>query len=345
MGSWYVCIGTYLPHLMVSPNNLNFGTVAVGQTNSLNFSVINTGDVSLTGTATLAVAGPFSVTSPSSGGLSVDGGQTQTVTVAFAPSSVGIFNGSVIFTSNGGDSTNGVAGVGLCSYALSSGSASFTTCGGTNTFNVNTTSPCPWTATPSDAWLTILSGDSGVGTGTVTYVVAGNTSSNARTGTVSIAGLTFTVTQSGCTYALSSSSASFPAMGGTNTVNVITTSPCPWTATPSDAWLTILSGVSGAGAGTVTYVVAPNTSSNARTGTVSIAGQTFTVTQAGCTYALSSSGASFPAKGGTNTVNVITTSPCPWTATPNNCVVDDPERWERCKFWHCDVRCCSQRFE
>ena len=195
--SWYVCISACEPKLVVTPTNLNFGVVTVGQTKSLNFSVINTNPASgpLIGTATSTA--PFAVTS--GGTYNVTGGHAQTVTITFAPSSVGILNGSVIFTSNGGDLTNGVAGVGFCSYALSSNSASSLAKGGTNTVNVITTSPCPWSATPGNAWLTILSGDSGVGSGTVTYVVAGNSSSNARTGTVSIAGLTFTVTQVGNT--------------------------------------------------------------------------------------------------------------------------------------------------
>ena len=119
------------------------------------------------------------------------------------------------------------------------------------------------------------------GNGLVNYTVDVNTNAIVRHD--DCPDQTYTVTQAGCTYALSSSSASFPTMGGTNTVNVITTSPCPcpWTATPNNEWLTILRGASGVGSGTVTYVVALNGLNNTpRTGTISIAGQTFTVTQA-----------------------------------------------------------------
>jgi len=97
------------PHLVVSPASLNFGSVTIGQTNSLNFSVVNTGDVALSGTATGSA--PFIVTSGAS--CNVAGGQTQTVTIAFAPEAAATVNDSVIFTSNGGDSTNAVHGVGL----------------------------------------------------------------------------------------------------------------------------------------------------------------------------------------------------------------------------------------
>ena len=61
------------------------------------------------------------------------------------------------------------------------------------------------------------------------------------------------------------------------------TSGCNWTATVSSSassWITITSGASGSGNGTVTYAVAGNSSASSRTGTMTIAGQTFTVTQA-----------------------------------------------------------------
>jgi hypothetical protein len=80
-----------------------------------------------------------------------------------------------------------------------------------------------------------------------------------------------------CTYALSSSSANAPASGTSGTVAVSTRSGCEWTAISNDAWIAV-SG-SGPGNGNVDYVVSPNTG-EARTGTLTIAGQAFTVMQA-----------------------------------------------------------------
>jgi uncharacterized repeat protein (TIGR01451 family) len=97
------------PHLVVNPGSLNYGSVAVGQSGSLSFSVINTGDVLLAGTAD--GADPFAVSGSRS--YDVAGGHTGTVTVTFAPGAAGAFNGSVIFASNGGDSTNAVSGTGV----------------------------------------------------------------------------------------------------------------------------------------------------------------------------------------------------------------------------------------
>src|SRR5262249_50578549 len=57
---------------------------------------------------------------------------------------------------------------------------------------------CSWSATDDASWITITSGASGIGSGTVSYRVAANTGP-ARTGHVYAAGLTHTVTQeAGC---------------------------------------------------------------------------------------------------------------------------------------------------
>jgi hypothetical protein len=60
---------------------------------------------------------------------------------------------------------------------------------------------------------------------------------------------------------------------------VTTASACAWTAVSNDAFITITAGSSTIGSGTVGFDVASNPGTAARTGTVTIAGQTFTVTQ------------------------------------------------------------------
>ena len=82
-----------------------------------------------------------------------------------------------------------------------------------------------------------------------------------------------------CTFSLSGSGQSFTATGGTGNVSVNTSSGCAWSATSSESWLTVVSGASGTGPGVVEYRVAPNTTGQARTASLSIGGQTFTVNQ------------------------------------------------------------------
>ena len=158
---------------------------------------------------------------------------------------------------------------------------------------------CAWTAASNAPWITITAGASGSGNGTVAYTVAANASTTGRTGTMTIAGQTMTVTQAGapCNYAISPTVASL----GPNCLDQYgrghSSAGCAWTASESASWITITSGASGIGNGTVTYSVTANPTITARSAVMTIAGQSFDVTQAGqtCTYTLTPAGASVPA--------------------------------------------------
>jgi hypothetical protein len=69
--------------------------------------------------------------------------------------------------------------------------------GGSHAITVNVRAGCEWTAASNDSWLTITSGQSGSGTGVVTFTVAPNTGKNNRKGTLTVAGAKFTVRQDG----------------------------------------------------------------------------------------------------------------------------------------------------
>jgi hypothetical protein len=79
-------------------------------------------------------------------------------------------------------------------------------------------------------------------------------------------------------YGITPAAKAFATSGGTGSVSVV--GNCKWTAVSNVNWITITGGASGASDGTVSFFVAPNTQ-QARTGTMTINGQTFTVTQAG----------------------------------------------------------------
>ncbi|MDT4955975.1 MAG: hypothetical protein QOJ02_4113 [Acidobacteriota bacterium] len=82
-----------------------------------------------------------------------------------------------------------------------------------------------------------------------------------------------------CTYVISPANQSFQAGGGTGSVSVSAGNGCAWTATSDAGFLSVTSGSSGSSNGTVAFSVAANSSTSQRTGTITIAGQTFTVTQ------------------------------------------------------------------
>jgi hypothetical protein len=112
----------------------------------------------------------------------------------------------------------------------------------------------------------------------VTFSVAAN-SLAARMGTLTIAGSTFTVTQAtGCSFSINSTSHSFDRKAGNVDVKVTASQGCSWTATTSAGWITITSGASGTGDGTVKISVdAASAAQLPRTDVVIIAGITFTV--------------------------------------------------------------------
>ena len=172
-----------------------------------------------------------------------------------------------------------------CTFTLSKTSITLKAKGGKMTVSVKAKGTgCDWTASTTNSWITITSGSSGTGSGKVEFTVPGNTNTAALSGAITIAGDTYTVNQDagGCTYKLSPKDGKLKDTGGTATIKVTPNlSDCDWTAVSNDSFITITSGASGTGKGTVTYSVPANATSNILTGSVAVAGQTFTVIQAG----------------------------------------------------------------
>ena len=213
-----------------------------------------------------------------------------------------------------------------CQYSISTPSQTIAAAGGPITVAVTPTSGsgCVWAASSNVPWLTITSGSTGIGAGTVSITVAIN-AGGARSGTLTVAGQTFTVNQAAasvnCTYAINPSSQNNVAGGGGSgtPIAVSTSTGCAWTSTSNASWITITGGATGSGNGTVTFTVAAN-NGPARTGTLTAAGKTFTVTQAAnCVYGvvpLSQTVGSDAGPGQPITVSAVTG--CTWTARSND---------------------------
>ncbi len=179
------------------------------------------------------------------------------------------------------------SGAAPCTYSLSSPGQSFTAAGGLGSFTVNTSPTCGWALGFSAGWITADSpgaspgggSPQGTGTRTITFNVAAN-SSGARAGSVSVGGQTYSVTQAAfsCSYLIGPTSASPADTGGNLSVSVSAPGGCAWTAVSNVPWAIVHSGASGSGGGVVVLTVAPNTG-GPRSGTATIAGQTFTVNQ------------------------------------------------------------------
>jgi len=81
----------------IAPSEVNFGTVVVGQAATLDFSVANLGNIPLTVNQITAASQHFSVAPVA---LVVAGGESQTVTVTFAPATLGQHSGVVTLSSD-----------------------------------------------------------------------------------------------------------------------------------------------------------------------------------------------------------------------------------------------------
>jgi uncharacterized repeat protein (TIGR01451 family) len=214
-------------------------------------------------------------------------------------------------------------GTSSCAFPIVPGSQSFSGGGGSNTIAV-TTPPCActWTATPGASWITIDSGGSGSGNGTVAYSVAANPVNAARSSSITVAGQTLTVTQApgGCSYQISPANRLIGPQSATGNITVTAPSGCTWTANPTANWITVISGATGTGNGMINYRAGANTSGGDRTGTITVADQTFTLTQTAagaCAYSLSPAGAAYTPAAASGSFAITAPAGCTWTANSN----------------------------
>ncbi len=124
-----------------------------------------------------------------------------------------------------------------------------------------------------------------------------------------------------CSYSLGSYSLSAPAGGQLGSVSVSTGSTCTWTATSGASWITITSGSSGTGSGNVGFSIAANSLGSARSGTLTVAGQTYFVTQAGasCSYQIAPGSSTLSSPNATTgSVALTTGASCTWNASSDS---------------------------
>ncbi len=205
---------------------------------------------------------------------------------------------SYSFTANSGAARTGSLSIGDKLYTVNQAAApvscaayftpvthSASYAGGVYNVTVSTGNDCRWAATTSTSWITLDAATvSGVRRGAVSYSLATNTTTQARTGTIQVLGQTFSITQAAapaCSFSVSPGTLNVPASGGSTNVAVTATSSCSWSSSASDVAAQITTGVYGSGNGTVALMTQPNAASAVRTFKVVIAGQTVNVTQAG----------------------------------------------------------------
>ena len=208
-----------------------------------------------------------------------------------------------------------------CTYRLTPAAGTVAAAGGTVAAAVSAASHCPWTAASNVPWMTIASSAAGTGDGSVQLAIAANPAAG-RSGTATIATQTFSISQAPapCTFAIAPTTIGVPMAGGERSATVTTRSDCVWTAASNVPWITVTAGASASGTGTVTFNVAAN-GGDARSGALTVAGQTVTVTQeaAPCTFAFSTASQTYDALGGYGSVGIVASrATCSWTVVSNN---------------------------
>lgn len=168
-----------------------------------------------------------------------------------------------------------------CQVSVSSSPSTFAATGGQGSLTIATERDCTWSIKSEAPWLSIASESAGQGEASIPYSVAANPVPSARSGSILVGASTVSVSQAAapCNFALTRPSDNIAAAGGNLSVGVAVINGCPWSAASTATWISVASGSSGSGAGTVGLAVATNPGT-ARSGQVRIAGQLYTVAQA-----------------------------------------------------------------
>jgi hypothetical protein len=204
---------------------------------------------------------------------------------------------------------------GVVSATLNPADSSIPAAGGSKVVDLTLAGNVSWSASADTAWISITSNTSGSGSTTLAYDVTANTSVYERTGTLTIAGETHTVTQAGLNATLDYEELVFGTDGGSDWVDVFPEGNASWQATSNESWLTIASGSSGAGSGSVLIVADPYTqTSQSRTGTIEVAGQQIYVTQRGYQLSVSPEVAQVSSNAGAGEVGVAAPLTAVWEA-------------------------------
>jgi hypothetical protein len=310
------------------------GTISVaGQTFTLSQAAVSCSYSINPTSEAIAAAGGTSTIAVSTGGSCAwtSASNASWITIASGATGTGPASVKLNIAANSGTARTGTATIAAqtftvtqaaapCGYSLSPTTVDVPAAGGDSRTNVSAGAGCAWTATSNAPWITVTAGSSGTGNGVVVFNAVANPGA-ARSGTITIGGQTLTVTQQAapCTFSISPSAQTFVADGGTGSVGITTGANCGWNASTGTSWITVTSAAGGTGNGTVTFNVGMNTGAQ-RTGTLTIAGQTFTVTQdaAPCTYSIAPGSLTLGAAGGPGSTSVTAGSWCAWSATSNN---------------------------
>ncbi len=172
---------------------------------------------------------------------------------------------------------------GQAGLTVSPPNGTFSGVGGTLDFAVNAPAGTPWTATSNADWLTVVSGGSGTGPGTIRVTAETNETNLSRDARLSVGGFTVFLVQDPLFAVIRflPDAITVPATGAQRSITVVVEPPnLAWQATTNVDWLTVITGRD-VGSGQVNFVAAANTTNFDRVGEIQVLGRALTVTQPG----------------------------------------------------------------
>ena len=225
----------------------------------------------------------FITVTPKTDGLLVDAG---TVHYSVTANPGAPRTGYIVI--DGGAFTINQASATPCYFTLSTGTSLFPTNASTGSIAVTASLPtCPWTATTdSPSIANIASGASGTGNGTIQFSLAANTGGPhtvnftvANQVGASVSAAINQASAAACTFTLTPTSVEIASAGGTSVFTMNASSPgCIGTVTSNNPTDVLAQPQS---QGDVSYIVAANPGTTARTLTITAGCATFTINQDG----------------------------------------------------------------
>lgn len=172
-----------------------------------------------------------------------------------------------------------------CTYSINPQSTNVSSAGGTTIVNIDaSSSTCLWNVNDNLSWAS-TSSQSGTGDASITVTVDENTSITSRSGNITIAGKIFSISQQAteCSYTLTPTGNSHSYNLESGSFSVIAPQGCNWTSSENYSWITLTSGFTGNGNGTIKYSVSSNNGNDtlSRKGGISVENQFFSIIQQG----------------------------------------------------------------
>jgi hypothetical protein len=136
-----------------------------------------------------------------------------------------------------------------------------------------------WTASTDVDWIHLFE-ESGTGSTPVMFVVDDyTTTTQSRTGTITIAGKKVVITQQGYALSIDPKVADVGSNAGAGQFGVAAPIDAVWEAIADCDWITIIGARTGIGDGIIQYTIADNLTGETRTGRIVVGGKTYTITQ------------------------------------------------------------------